>query len=168
MRGCGGIVVCFCSKQQHADEGGETDDAHGNGQSFARTLVVAAALALVLRDAGALSGVVEFVAAFGDCGSVSSHGFDGKGRGFDGFCGRFDGRPAGRIGTGSGGLVDVAGHVHLEVEARGGSAAMEVNLAGSDGHSHGLAKVSKRGRARAKVRDIKWSLTGPSEPQMSE
>jgi len=146
MRGSSG-VVCFCSKQQHADEGSESDDAHADGQSVARALVVALAL-FALGDAGALSGAVEFLGALGDLGSVCGHGLDGKGRGLDGFCGRFDGRPAGRIGTGSGGLVNVAGHVHLEVEARGGGAAVEVHLAGSDGHSHGLAEVSKRGRAR--------------------
>jgi hypothetical protein len=127
-------VECFCSKQQHADEGGEADDAHADCESFARALVALALFAF--GDAGALSGVVEFFGAFGDFGRVCSHGGDSEGRGLDGFCGRFDGRPAGGIGTGSGGLVDVAGHVHFEVEARGGSAAVEVHLAGSDGHSH--------------------------------
>jgi hypothetical protein len=92
--------------------------------------------------------VVELASAFGDFGGVSSHGGDGEGRGLDGFCGRFDGRPAGGIGTGSGGLVDVAGHVHFKVEARSGSAAMEVHLAGSDGHSHGLFRVSTRNRVQ--------------------
>lgn len=167
MRGwCGGgnssIEVLICSEQQHADERGEADNAHADGESFARALVALALFAF--GDAGALSGVVELFGAFGDFGCVSGHGGDGDGRGLDGFCGRFDGRPAGRIGTGSGRLVDVAGHVHLEVEARSGGAAVEVHLARSDGHGHGLGTVSKRDHARLAT----LSLTGPSEPQMSE
>jgi hypothetical protein len=109
--------------------------------------------------------VVELFGAFGDFGGVGGHRGDGDGRGLDGLCGRFDGRPAGRIGTGSGGLVDIAGHVHFIVEARSGSAAVEVHLAGSNGHSHGLLKVSTCDRAH---RFATLSLTGPSVPQMSE
>lgn len=52
------------------------------------------------------------------------------------------GGPAGRVGAG-GGFGNVAGHVHLEVESVGGRAAVEVYLAGADGHGHGLSlKVS--------------------------
>ena len=162
MRGNSSRVECFCSKQQHADKGSEADHAHADSQSFAGTLVALALFAF--GDAGALSGVVEFAGALGNFGGVSSHGGDSQSRGLDGFCGRFDGRPAGRIGTGSGRLVDVAGHVHLEVEDRSGGAAVEVHLARSDGHGHGLGTVSKRDHARLAT----LSLTGPSEPQMSE
>jgi hypothetical protein len=162
MRGNSSRVECFCSKQQHADKGSEADHAHADSQSFAGTLVALALFAF--GDAGALSGVVEFAGALGNFGGVSSHGGDSQSRGFDGFCGRFDGRPAGGIGTGGGGLVDVAGHVHFKVEAGSGSAAVEVHLAGSDGHSHGLLRVSTRNRAQ---RFATLSLTGPSVPQMS-
>ena len=128
------------SEQQHADERSDAQKAHADGQSDTSALAVFSGL---LGGGLAFAGVVQLVGAVGDLGRVSSHRGDVEGGGFDGFGGCCDGRPAGGVGAGGGALGDVAGHVHFEVEACGGGATVEVNLAGADGHGHCLLGVSQ-------------------------
>lgn len=102
------------SEQQHADERGDAQKAHANGQSDTGALAV---FPILLGGRLALAGVVQLVGAVGDLGRVGGHRGDVEGGGFDGFGGSRDGRPAGGVGAGGGALGDVAGHVHFEVEA---------------------------------------------------
>jgi hypothetical protein len=100
-----------------------------------------AVLSALLAGGLALAGVGQLVGAVGDLGRVRGHRGDIESGGFDRFGGSSHGRPAGGVSAGGGALGDVAGHVHFEVEAWGGGAAVEVNLAGADGHGHCLGSM---------------------------